>query len=67
MDCGPSGSSVHGIPQARILGVGCHFLEECCDVGPALKEKSGSLYQQYRAFSTENGEYKLCDCPKKVF
>jgi len=34
-----------------------HFLEECCDVGPALKEKSGSLYQQYRAFSTENGEY----------
>ena len=34
-----------------------HFLEECCDVGAALKEKSGSLYQQYRAFSTENGEY----------
>lgn len=34
-----------------------HFLEECCDVDPALKEKSGSLYQQYRAFSTENGEY----------
>ena len=26
MDCSPQGSSVHGISQARILGVGCHFL-----------------------------------------
>ena len=26
MDCSPPGSSVHGISQARILGVGCHFL-----------------------------------------
>ena len=26
MDCSPSGSSVHGILQARILGVGCHSL-----------------------------------------
>ena len=26
MDCSPKGSSVHGISQARILGVGCHFL-----------------------------------------
>ena len=25
MDCSPSGSSVHGISQARILEVGCHF------------------------------------------
>ena len=25
MDCSPPGSSVHGIPQARMLGVGCHF------------------------------------------
>ena len=26
--CDPvdTGSSVHGVPQARILGVGCHFL-----------------------------------------
>ena len=26
MDCSPPGSSVHGILQARILGVGYHFL-----------------------------------------
>ena len=26
MDCSPSGSSVHGISQARILELGCHFL-----------------------------------------
>ena len=26
MDCSPPGSSVHGIPQARILGVGCQDL-----------------------------------------
>ena len=26
MDCSPPGSSVHGISQARITGVGCHFL-----------------------------------------
>ena len=26
MDCSLPGSSVHGILQARITGVGCHFL-----------------------------------------
>ena len=26
MDCSPPGSSVHGIFQAKITGVGCHFL-----------------------------------------
>ena len=26
MDCSPAGSSVHGISQTRILGVGCPFL-----------------------------------------
>ena len=26
IDCSPPGSSVHGISQARILGVGSHFL-----------------------------------------
>ena len=26
VDCSPSGSSVHGIPQARNTGAGCHFL-----------------------------------------
>ena len=28
MDCNPAGSSVHGILQARITRVGCHFLFE---------------------------------------
>lgn len=33
------------------------FLEECCDVEPALSEKSGELYQAYRAHCLQNGEY----------
>lgn len=33
------------------------FLEECCDVDPGLSEKSGELYQQYRFYCTQNGEY----------
>lgn len=34
-----------------------HFLEECCDVDPSYTEKSGELYQQYRAYCIQNGEY----------
>lgn len=34
-----------------------HFIEECCDVGDTLSEKSGELYQQYRAYCIQNGEY----------
>ena len=34
-----------------------HFLEECCDVSPDLSERSGLLYQQYRSFCLETGEY----------
>ena len=51
MDCGPPGSSVHGIFQARSTGVGCHFLsvgdlpnpriEPTSPVSPALQ--AGSL------------------------
>ena len=29
MDGRPPGSSVHGISQGRILGVGCNFLLQC--------------------------------------
>ena len=32
MDCSLPGSSVHGIFQARMLGVGCHFLLQCMKV-----------------------------------
>ena len=34
-----------------------HFIEECCDCGDGLEQKSGELYQEYRAFCMRNGEY----------
>ncbi len=34
-----------------------HFLDECCDVDPSFEEKSGELYQQYRAYCIQSGEY----------
>ena len=33
------------------------FIEECCEVGDTLTEKSGEFYQQYRAYCIQNGEY----------
>lgn len=33
------------------------FLEECCEMDPSYKEKSGELYQTYRAHCMQNGEY----------
>lgn len=33
------------------------FLEECCEMNPSYKEKSGELYQAYRAHCMQNGEY----------
>lgn len=33
------------------------FLEECCEMDPSYKEKSGELYQAYRAHCMQNGEY----------
>lgn len=34
-----------------------HFLDDCCDVDTSYEEKSGELYQQYRAYSLQNNEY----------
>jgi len=34
-----------------------HFLAECCEVDSSYTEKSGELYQQYRAYCIQNGEY----------
>lgn len=34
-----------------------HFLEECCEVGDGLEEKSGELYSSYRAFCARSGEF----------
>ncbi len=33
------------------------FIEERCDVDASYKEKSGDLYQQYRFYCMQNGEY----------
>lgn len=32
------------------------FLDDCCEVDPSFTEKSGELYQQYRAYCINNGE-----------
>ncbi len=34
-----------------------HFLDDCCDVGSSLKERSGELYSAYRAYCARSGEY----------
>ena len=34
-----------------------HFMDECCELGDSLSEKSGELYAAYRAFSASCGEY----------
>ena len=34
-----------------------HFLEECCVTGDGLEQKSGDLYQEYRAYCLRTGEY----------
>lgn len=34
-----------------------HFLEDCCDTDTSYDEKSGELYQQYRAYCIQNNEY----------
>lgn len=34
-----------------------HFLADCCDIDKAATEKSGELYQAYRAYCLQNGEF----------
>ena len=34
-----------------------HFISDCCDMDDSYEEKSGELYQQYRAYCIQNGEY----------
>lgn len=33
------------------------FLEECCEVNKNYTQKSGEIYQEYRAYCQRNGEY----------
>ena len=34
-----------------------HFLEECCELGAELREKSGEFYSEYRAYCFRNGDF----------
>lgn len=34
-----------------------HFLNECCEIDPSYEEKSGELYQEYRAYCLRTGDY----------
>ena len=34
-----------------------HFLEDCCVTDDGLEQKSGALYQEYRAYCLRTGEY----------
>lgn len=33
------------------------FMEDCCDIKDGLEQKSGDLYQEYRAYCLRTGEY----------
>ena len=34
-----------------------NFINECCEVDKSYQEKSGDLYNRYREYCSENGEY----------
>ncbi len=34
-----------------------HFMEECCETGVGLEQKSGEFYQEYRSFCQRTGEF----------
>ena len=34
-----------------------NFINECCEVDKSYQAKSGDLYQKYRDFCNENGEF----------
>ena len=34
-----------------------HFIADCCELDNSNEEKSGELYQQYRAYCIQNGEF----------
>lgn len=34
-----------------------NFLDDCCEIGPDFYQKSGAFYQEYRDYSTRNGEF----------
>lgn len=34
-----------------------HFIEDCCEVDPKVKESSSAVYAEYRRYSQDNGEF----------
>ena len=34
-----------------------HFISECCEVDESFTEKSGELYQKYREYAIQNGDF----------
>lgn len=34
-----------------------HFLEDCCEVDPSYEAKSGEVYNAYRSYCNQMGEY----------
>ncbi|MDU6784544.1 MAG: DNA primase, partial [Finegoldia magna] len=34
-----------------------HFLNECCEIDSSYEEKSGEVYQEYRAYCLRTGDY----------
>ncbi len=34
-----------------------HFLDDCCEIGEGLREKSGEFYSAYRAYCARTGEF----------
>ena len=34
-----------------------HFLDECCEIGADLEEKSGELYSSYRAYCARINDF----------
>ena len=59
MDCSPPGFSVHGIFQARVLELGCHFLLQGIfptqGSNPGLLQCKQTLYPLSHQGSTEDG------------
>ena len=53
MDCSPPGSSAHGIFQAGILKVGCHFLLQGNLSNPGIEAEAGSSAVQADSLLTE--------------
>lgn len=34
-----------------------HFLEDCCEIDPSYEAKSGEVYNTYRSYCNQMGEY----------